>query len=214
MFQMLIHPSSGTCDYLVRCCVGWLEACWCYVAGLAVGAVVSECRLNQLNLSFGFPHKKNPYIKIYIYLLPCTWNTPQTYNFLRASIICETRNYKPCVLVTVTRNQLIFLQDVQSPHPPTNTEPSENDGAIYQIAIPSTYIALLRRRLVMKAGQWIATYCTYVTMETHEGTSVKCITINIETLWNYYRTHLCMSTCFIPSTIWSLKWLECRWGKL
>jgi len=25
----------------------WLEACWCYVAGLVVGAVVSECRLNH-----------------------------------------------------------------------------------------------------------------------------------------------------------------------
>jgi len=37
MFRMLIHPSSGACD--------WLEACRCYVAGLAVGDVVSECRL-------------------------------------------------------------------------------------------------------------------------------------------------------------------------
>ena len=25
----------------------WLESCWCYVAGLAVGDVVSECRLNH-----------------------------------------------------------------------------------------------------------------------------------------------------------------------
>ena len=25
----------------------WLEACWCYVAGLAVGDVVSECRPNH-----------------------------------------------------------------------------------------------------------------------------------------------------------------------
>ena len=25
----------------------WLEACWCYVAGLGVGDVVSECRLNH-----------------------------------------------------------------------------------------------------------------------------------------------------------------------
>ena len=41
MFQMLIHPSSGACDYLLHCCVGWLEACWCYVAGLSVGDVVS-----------------------------------------------------------------------------------------------------------------------------------------------------------------------------
>jgi len=48
MFQMLIHPSSGACDYLVCCCVGWLEACWCYVAGLSVGDVVSECRLIKL----------------------------------------------------------------------------------------------------------------------------------------------------------------------
>jgi len=36
MFQMLIHPSSGACDYLLHC-VGWLEACWCYVAGSALG---------------------------------------------------------------------------------------------------------------------------------------------------------------------------------
>jgi len=47
MFQMLVHPSSGACDYLLRCCVGWLEACWCYVAGLSVGDVVSKCRLNH-----------------------------------------------------------------------------------------------------------------------------------------------------------------------
>jgi len=38
-FQMLTHPSSWPCDYLVRCCVGWLEACWCYVTGLSVGDV-------------------------------------------------------------------------------------------------------------------------------------------------------------------------------
>jgi len=47
MFPMLIYPSSGVCDYLVRCCLGWLDACWCYVAGLAVGDVVSECRLHS-----------------------------------------------------------------------------------------------------------------------------------------------------------------------
>jgi len=46
MFQTLIRPSSGACDYLLRC-VGRLEACWCYVAGLSVGDVVSECRLNH-----------------------------------------------------------------------------------------------------------------------------------------------------------------------
>ena len=46
MFQTLIRPSSGACDYLLRC-VGWLEACWCYVAGLSVDDVVSECRLNH-----------------------------------------------------------------------------------------------------------------------------------------------------------------------
>jgi len=33
MFQTLIRPSSGACDYLLRC-VGWLEACWCYVGGI------------------------------------------------------------------------------------------------------------------------------------------------------------------------------------
>jgi len=44
MFQTLIRPSSGACDYLLLC-VGWLEASWCYVAGLSVGDVVSECRL-------------------------------------------------------------------------------------------------------------------------------------------------------------------------
>ena len=36
MFQTLIRPSSGASEYLL-CCVGWLEACWCYVAGLSVG---------------------------------------------------------------------------------------------------------------------------------------------------------------------------------
>ena len=46
MFQTLIRPSSGACGYLLRC-VGWLEACWCYVTGLYVGDVVSECRLNR-----------------------------------------------------------------------------------------------------------------------------------------------------------------------
>ena len=42
MFQTLIRPSSGASEYLL-CCVGWLEACWCYVAGFSVGDVVSEC---------------------------------------------------------------------------------------------------------------------------------------------------------------------------
>jgi len=41
MFQTLIRPSSGASEYL--CCVGWLEVCWCCVAGLSVGDVVSEC---------------------------------------------------------------------------------------------------------------------------------------------------------------------------
>jgi len=49
MFQTLIRPSSGACDYLLRC-VGCLEACWCYVAGLSVGDVVSECRLNHYSV--------------------------------------------------------------------------------------------------------------------------------------------------------------------
>jgi len=40
MFQTLIRPSSGASEYLLFC-VGWLEACWCYVAGLSVGDVVS-----------------------------------------------------------------------------------------------------------------------------------------------------------------------------
>ena len=44
MFQTLIRPSSGASEYSL-CCVGWLEACWCYVAGLSVGDVISECRL-------------------------------------------------------------------------------------------------------------------------------------------------------------------------
>ena len=46
MFQKLIRPSSGASEYLL-CCVGWIEACWCYVPGLSVGDVVSECRLNH-----------------------------------------------------------------------------------------------------------------------------------------------------------------------
>ena len=41
MFQMLIRPSSGASEYL--CCVGRLEACWCHVAGVSVGDVISEC---------------------------------------------------------------------------------------------------------------------------------------------------------------------------
>jgi len=40
MFQTLICPSSGAIEYLL-CCVGWLKVCWCYVAGLSVGDVVS-----------------------------------------------------------------------------------------------------------------------------------------------------------------------------
>ena len=73
MFRMLIHPSSGACDYLVHYCVGcivltWgvLVLCsgigcwWCGIwvqaepqvvvqpaLGVLVGDVVSECRLNH-----------------------------------------------------------------------------------------------------------------------------------------------------------------------
>ena len=46
MFQTLIRPSSRANKYLL-CCVGWLEACWCYVAGFSIGDVVSECSLNH-----------------------------------------------------------------------------------------------------------------------------------------------------------------------
>jgi len=52
MFQT-IRPSSGACDCLLRC-VGWLEVCWCYVAGLSVGDVVSECRLNHYSQSYTY----------------------------------------------------------------------------------------------------------------------------------------------------------------
>ena len=59
VFQTLIRPSSGACDYLLRC-VGWLEACWCYVAGL--------CRLNhysvvvQPTLGYHITNRQSRYI--------------------------------------------------------------------------------------------------------------------------------------------------------
>ena len=62
MFQTLIHPSSGACDYLL-CCVGWLEACWCYVAGLSVGDVVSECRLHCTTLGYHVTNIQSRHIK-------------------------------------------------------------------------------------------------------------------------------------------------------
>jgi len=40
----------------------WLEACWCYVAGLAVGDVVSECRLVQPTLGYHITNRKSRYI--------------------------------------------------------------------------------------------------------------------------------------------------------
>ena len=68
MFQTLIRPSSGASEYLL-CCVGWLEACWCYVAGLSVGDVVSECRLNhwfslqvQPTLGYHITNRQSRYI--------------------------------------------------------------------------------------------------------------------------------------------------------
>ena len=61
MFQTLIRPSSGACDYLLRC-VGWLKACWCYVAGLSFGDVVSECRLNQPALGYHITNRQSRYI--------------------------------------------------------------------------------------------------------------------------------------------------------
>jgi len=57
MFQTLIRPSSGASEYLL-CCVGWLEACWCYVAGLAVSDVVSECRRETAYTRI--PHHQQP----------------------------------------------------------------------------------------------------------------------------------------------------------
>jgi len=62
MFQTLIRPSSGASEYLL-CCVDWLEACWCYVAGLSVGDVVSECRLNHCSSGSActrIPHHQQP----------------------------------------------------------------------------------------------------------------------------------------------------------
>ena len=65
MFQTLIRPSSGASEYLL-CCVGWLEACWCYVAGLSVGDVVSECSGSAYTI-----HKINVVI-IFFCLIHCT----------------------------------------------------------------------------------------------------------------------------------------------
>ena len=60
MFQTLIRPSSGASEYLL-CCVGWLEACWCYIAGLSVCDVVSECRLNHYYYSSGSAYTRIPH---------------------------------------------------------------------------------------------------------------------------------------------------------
>jgi len=62
MFQTLKRLSSGASEYLL-CCVGWLEACWCYVARLSVGDVVSECRLNHYyQHASGQPTQHNKYL--------------------------------------------------------------------------------------------------------------------------------------------------------
>jgi len=60
MFQTLIRPSPGASEYLL-CCVGWLEACWCYVAGLSVGDVVFECRLKP-TLGYHITNSQSRYI--------------------------------------------------------------------------------------------------------------------------------------------------------
>ena len=67
MFQTLIRPFSGASEYLL-CCVGWLEACWYYVAGLAVGGVVSECRLNhyvQPTLGYHTTNRQNQWFSLH-----------------------------------------------------------------------------------------------------------------------------------------------------
>ena len=48
MFQTLIRPSSGASEYLL-CCVGWLEACWCYVAGLSVCSLLDQLTVTKFN---------------------------------------------------------------------------------------------------------------------------------------------------------------------
>jgi len=48
MFRVLIHPSSGACDYLVCYCIGCIVLAWgvfVLCSRLTLGDVVSECRL-------------------------------------------------------------------------------------------------------------------------------------------------------------------------
>jgi len=50
MFRMLIHPSSGACDYLVCYCVGCIVLAWGVLvlcSRFTVGDAVSECSLNH-----------------------------------------------------------------------------------------------------------------------------------------------------------------------
>ena len=63
---------------LVGCCVGWLEACWCYVAGLSVGDVVSECRLNQQTIPL---HNTNtPQVSLHN-------NAPSSFKLLKMDVL-------------------------------------------------------------------------------------------------------------------------------
>jgi len=59
MFQTLIRPSSGACEYLL-CCVGWFEACWCYVAGLSVCIRVQA--VLQPTLRYHITNRQSRYI--------------------------------------------------------------------------------------------------------------------------------------------------------
>ena len=85
MFQMLIQPSSGACNYLVCYCMGCIVLAWCVLvlcSGWAVVDVVSVCRLNHYHYTSG-----STYIWIPHHLQPIRYITPT---------VLKPAQYSPC----------------------------------------------------------------------------------------------------------------------
>jgi len=147
MFQTLIRPSSGACDYLLRC-VGWLEACWCCVAGLSVGDVVFECRLNHYYTRI--PHHQQT-IPLHNTRTPqvSLHNTTSSRKLLNMDVLtsetCWAVDKKASVIKLVNLYSKVLSLNYRPPPPPMALQPNEGHCLLIH-EVSRSHITTLHRR--------------------------------------------------------------------
>ena len=116
MFRMLIHPSSGACDYLVRYCVGCIVLTWgvlvlcsgigCWWCGIRVQAeplLKMDVLTSETCWAVNW-HNKASVIKVGLPLFKRLYllSFPPLFSFAVDFTVCSTKHYMACYLRGLT----------------------------------------------------------------------------------------------------------------